>query len=84
MVSLLGHLDHKEIQPVRPKGNQPRMFMAGTDAEAETPVLWPPGVKTRFILKDPNAGKDGRREEKGTTEDETVGWPHWLDAHEFG
>ena len=74
--ALASPLDCKEIQPVRPKGNQPRMFMAGTDAEAETPVLWPPGVKTRFIQKDPDAGKDGRREEKGTTEDEMAGWYH--------
>ena len=54
------------------------------DAEAETPILWPPDAKNRLIGKDPDAGKDGRREEKGTTEDEMAGWHHRLDGHEFG
>ena len=57
--------------------------MCSSDLEAETPILWPPDVKNRFIGKDPNAGTDCRREEKGTTEDEMVGWHHRLDGHEF-
>ena len=76
-------LDCKEIQPVHPKGNQPWIFTGGTDAEAETPILWPPDAKSWLISKDPDAGKDWRREEKGTTEDELVGWFHWLSGHEF-
>ena len=76
-------LDCKEIQPVNPKGNQPWISIARTDAEAETPILWPPDVKDWHIGKDPDAGKDWRREESGTTEDEMVGWHHWLDGHEF-
>ena len=76
-------LDCKEIQPVHPKGDQPWMFIGRTDVEAETPILWPPYVKNRLIGKDPAAGKDWRQEEKGTTEDEMVGWHHWLDGHEF-
>ena len=74
-------LDCKEIQPVHPKGNQSWIFIGRTDAEAETPILWPPDVKNWLILKDPNAGKDWRWEEKGTTEDEMVGWHHWLNGH---
>ena len=73
----------KEIQLVNPKGNQPWIFTGRTDAEAETPVLWPPDAKKLLIGKDPDAGKDGRQGEKGTTEDEMVGWHHWLDGHEF-
>ena len=64
-------------------GNQSRIFTWRTDAEAETPILWPPDVKNRFIGKDPNAGNDCRREEKGTTEDEMVGWHHRLNGHGF-
>ena len=75
---------HKEIQAVNPKGNQSWIFIGRTDAEAETPILWPPDAKNWLIGKDPDAGKDWRREEKGTTEDEMVGWHHWLDGHEFG
>ena len=75
-------LDWNEIKPV--KGNQSWIFIGRTDAEAETPVLWPPDAKNRLISKDPDAGKDGRREEKGTTEDEMTGWHHQLDGHEFG
>ena len=75
-------LDCKEIQAVHPKGNQSWMFIGRTDAEAETPILWPPDVKSWFIWKDPDAGKDWRRE-KGTTEDEMVGWHHQLDGREF-
>ena len=76
-------LDFKEIQPVNPKGNQSWIFTGRTDVEAETPVLWPPDVKNWLIWKDPDAGKDWRREEKGTTKVEMVGWHHWLNGHEF-
>ena len=76
-------LDCKEIQPVHPKGNQSWIFIERTDAEAEAPILWPPDVKKWLIRKDTAAGKDWRQEEKGTTEDEMVGWHHWLDGHEF-
>ena len=76
-------LDYKEIQPVHPKGNQSWIFIGRTDAEAETPLLWSPDVKNWLFGKDPDAGKDWRREEKGTTEDEMVGWHHWLNEHEF-
>ena len=76
-------LDCKEIQPVHPKENQSWMFIGRTDGEAETPVLWPPDAKNWLIGKDPDAGKDWRQEEKGTTEDEMVWWHHQLDGHEF-
>ena len=76
-------LDIKEIQPVHPKGNQSGIFIGKTDAEAETPILWPPAAKNWFIWKDLNAGKDWRQEERGMTEDEMVGWHHRLDGHEF-
>ena len=76
-------LDCKEIQPVHPKGNQPWMFIGRTDTEAETPILWPPDAKNWFTGKDPDPGKDWRQEEKGTTEDEMVGWHHWLNRNEF-
>ena len=76
-------LDCKEIQPVHPKGNQFWIVLGRTDAEAETPVLWPPDTKRWLTGKDPDAGKDWRREEKGLTEDEMVGWHHWLDGHEL-
>ena len=76
-------LDSREIQPVHPKGNQSWIFIGKTDAKAETPVLWPTDEKNWLIVKDPDSGKDWRQEEKGTTEDEMVGWHHWLDAHEF-
>ena len=76
-------LDCKEIQPVHPKGNQSWIFIGRTDAEAESPILWPPHVKNWLIGKDPDAGKDWRQEDKGTTEDETVRWDHQLDGHEF-
>ena len=71
-----------KIKPVNPKGNQSWIFIR-TDAEAETPILWPPDVKNWLIWKDPDAGKDWRWEEKGTTEDEMVGWHHQLYEHEF-
>ena len=76
-------LDCKEIQPVRPKGHQSWVFVGRTDAEAETPVLWPPHVKSWLIGKDPDAGRDWGKEEKGMTEDEMDGWHHQLDGHEF-
>ena len=74
----------KEIQPVHPKGSQSWIFIGKTDAEAETPILWPPHVKNWLIWKDPDAGKDWRQEEKGTTEDELVGWHHQLNGYELG
>ena len=77
-------LDCKEIQPVHPKGDQSWVFIGRTDAEAETPILWPPDVKSWLIWKDSDAGKDWGQEEKGTTEDEMVGWHHQLDGHGFG
>ena len=73
-------LDYKEIQPVSPKDNQSLIFTGRTDAEAETPILWPPDLKNWLIGKDPDAGKDWRREEKGMTGDEMVGWHHWHDG----
>ena len=76
-------LDCKEIQPVHPEGNQSWIFTGRTDAEAETPILWPPDVKSWLIGKDPDAGQDWRWEEKGTTEDEMVGRHHRLNGHEF-
>ena len=81
--SLESPLDCKEIKPVNPKGNQSWIFIGGTDAEAETPILWPPDAKNWFTRKDPDAVKDWRREEKGTTEDEMVGWHNQRDGHEF-
>ena len=76
-------LDCKEVQPLHPKGNQSWVFIGRTDDEAEAPILWQPDVKNWVIGKDPDAGKDWRQEEKGTTEDEMVGWHHWLDGHKF-
>ena len=76
-------LDCKEIQPVHPKGDQSWLFIGTTDAETEDPILWPPDVKSWLTGKDPNAGKDWRQEEKGTTEDEMVGCHHRLNGHEF-
>ena len=76
-------LDCKEIQAVHPRGNQSWIFIGRTDAKAETLILWLPDAKNRLIWKDPEAGKDWRWEENGTTEDEMVGWHHWLDGHEF-
>ena len=75
-------LDCKEIKPINPLGNQPWIFIGRTDAEAETPILWPPDFKG-LIWKDPDAGKDWRLEQKGSTEDKMVGWHHWLNRHEF-
>ena len=75
-------LDCKEIQPVHPEGDQSWLFMGRTDAEAETPIVWPPHVKSWLIGKDPDAGRDWGQEEKGTPEDEMAGWHHRFDAHE--
>ena len=77
-------LDCKEIQPVHPKGDQPWVFIGRTNAEAETPILWPPDAKSWLIWKDPDVGKDWGQEGKGMTEDEMVRWHHWLNGHEFG
>ena len=76
-------LDCKEIQPVHPKGDQSWIFTGRTDAEAETPILWPPDMNNWLIWKDPDAGKDWRQEEKGMTE-EMVGWHHRLNGHGSG
>ena len=73
----------EEIQPIHPKGNQSGIFIGRTDTEAETPIIWPPDAKNWLTRKDPDAGKDWRQEEKGMTEDEMVGWHHWLNGHEF-
>ena len=76
-------LDCKDIQSVHPKGDQGWVFIRRTDAEAETPILWPPHMKSWFIRKDPDAGRDWGQEEKGMTEDEMAGWHHQLDGYEF-
>ena len=75
-------LDCKKIQLVNPKGDQSWVFIGRTDAEAETPILWPPHAELTHG-KDPDAGRDWGQEEKGMTEDEMVGWHHRLDGHEF-
>ena len=76
-------LDREEIKPVNPKGNQSWIFVGRADTEAEVPILWPPDVKSRLIWKDPKAGREWRQEEKEATEDEMVGWYHWLNGHAF-
>ena len=76
-------LDCKDIQPVHPKGDQSWVFIGRTDAKTETPVLWPPDVKSWLTGKYPDLGRDWCQEEKGTREDELAGWHHWLDGHEF-
>ena len=76
-------LDSKEIKLANPKGNQPWIFIGRTDATAEAPILWPPDSKSQLTGKDPDAGKDWGQEEKWVTEDEMVGWHHWLSGHEF-
>ena len=81
--TLESSLGCREIKPVNPKGNQPWLFIGRIDAEAEAPILWPPEAKSQLIGKDPDAGKDWGQEEKGVTEDEMVGWHHWLNGHEF-
>ena len=80
--TLEGPFDSKEIRSVNPKGNQPWTFIGRTDAEAEVPIFWPPDGKSWLIGKDPDARKDWWQEEKGTTEDEMVGWHHWFNGHE--
>ena len=80
--TLESSLDFKEIKPVNSKENQFCIFIGKTDAEAETPIPWPPDAKNWLIEKDSDAGKDWRQEEKGTTENEMVGWHHWLYEHE--
>ena len=82
--TLASPLDCKEIQPVHSKGDQSWVFIGRTDAEAETPILWPPHEKSCLIRKDSDAGRDWEQEEKGTTEDEMVGWHHQLNGHGFG
>ena len=77
-------LDCKEVQPFLPKGDQSWVLIGRNDAEAETPVLWPPHAKSWLIGKDPDAGMDWGQEEKRRTEDEIVGWHHQLYEHEFG
>ena len=76
-------LDSKEIKAVNPKGNQPWIFIGRTDAEAEAPIFWSPDAKRWLIGKDPDSGKDWGQEEKRVTEDEMVGWHHWLNGREF-
>ena len=82
-IALVSPLESKEIQPVHPKRSKSWIFIGRTDAEAETPILWSPDAKNWLIGKDPDAVKDWRQEEKGTTKDEMVGWHHQLDGHEF-
>ena len=74
-------LDFKEIKLVNPKRNQSWIFIGRTDAEAETPILWPPHAKSWLTGKDPDAGRDWEQEEKGLTDDEMAGWYHWVDGH---
>jgi len=76
-------LDCKEIQPVHPKGDQSWVFIERTDVEAATPILWPPDAKSWLIWKDSDTGRDWEQEEKGMTENEMVGWHHWLNGHGF-
>ena len=80
---LEGPLDHKKIKSVNPKGDYSLIFIGRSDAEAEAPVLWPPDAKNWLIRKYLDAGKDWKQEYKGMTEDEMVGWHHWLDGYEF-
>ena len=75
--------DFKNIKLVNPKGNQSWIFIGSTDAESEALILWPPYAKHWLLRKDPDAGKDWKQEEEGTTEDEMVGWYHQLNGHEF-
>ena len=81
--TLKNPLDCKEIKPSNPKGNQPWIFIGRTDVEAEAPILWPPDAKNQLTRKDPDAEKDRRQEEKGTTENKTVGWHHHLNGNKF-
>ena len=81
--SLESPLDCKEIQSVYPKGDQSWIFIGRTDVKVEAPILWPSDAESWLTGKDPDAGKDWRQEEKGITEDEMVGWHHWLNGQEF-
>ena len=81
--TLEGPLDYNKIKPINPKWNQSWIFNGKTSAEAEVPIFWPPDAKNWLTRKDPDDEKDWSQEEKGTTEDEMVGWHHWLDGHEF-
>ena len=81
--TLKNPLDSREIEPVNPKGNQSWIFIGRIDTEAETPIFWPHDVKTQLIRKHPDAEKDWKQEEKGTTEDETVRWHHRLNGPKF-
>ena len=83
--ALKSPLDCKEIQPVHPKGDQSWVFIGRTDVEAQSPILWPPDVKSWLIGKDPDAGNDWGQEEKGATEDEMIGWHHrhWSSYHQW-
>ena len=81
--NLASPLDSTDIKPVNPKGSQSWIFIRRIETESEAPILWPPDVKNWLIGKNPDAGKDWGQEEKGMTEDEMVGWHHWLDGHEF-
>ena len=81
--TLVSPLDCKEIQPVHPKGDESWVFIGRTNVEAETPILWSTDAKSWLIWKDPDARKYWGQE-KATTEDELVGWHHWLDGHGFG
>ena len=83
LMNLASPLNCKEIQPVHSKGDQSWLFIGRTDAEAETPILWPLHTKSWLIGKDPDVGRDWGQEEKGTTEDEMAGWHHRLDGREF-
>ena len=83
-VLLESPLEIKEYKPVTLKGNQPWIFIGRTDVEAEAPILWSPDLKSQLIGKDADAGKDWRQVEKGVTEDEMVGWHHWLSEQELG
>ena len=76
-------LDCKEIKPAHPKGNQSWIYIGRTDAEAEAPILWPHVVKSWLIRRGPDAGQDWRQDKKGTTDDEMVGWNHWLNGHKI-
>ena len=81
--TLVSPLNCKEFQPVHPKGNQSWISIGSTDVEAETLIFWPPDANNWLFGKDPDAGNDWGQDEKGKTEDEMVGWHHWLDGHEF-
>ena len=77
-------LESEEIKPVNLKGNQPWILFGRTDAEYETPIIWPPDAKSQLIRKDHDAGKEWRQREKRVTEDEMIGWHHWFSGHELG